>query len=115
MLSENRNADYDRCEEAHHGPYCAYDGELILLQDSGKPCECAESVDSYDERNVRKARCEREFLGEIFAKRKKERGENEPRNIRKEKEELHRAGPLGIEPRSSVLETDVLPLNYGPE
>ncbi len=25
-----------------------------------------------------------------------------------------RAGPLGIEPRSSVLETDVLPLNYGP-
>jgi hypothetical protein len=27
---------------------------------------------------------------------------------------LLRAGPLGIEPRSSVLETDVLPLNYGP-
>lgn len=27
---------------------------------------------------------------------------------------LHLAGPRGIEPRSPVLETGVLPLNYGP-
>src|SRR3989344_2053272 len=33
----------------------------------------------------------------------------------KKKRKFIPAGPLGIEPRSSVLETDVLPLNYGPQ
>ena len=27
---------------------------------------------------------------------------------------LSAAGPLGIEPRSALLERDILPLNYGP-